>query len=115
MKKKIVFILFLSFIFTSCDAIFKFLDEYNYYVENVYFQSENYSVMEGNNLICSLIIEPADSFDYYSAEFSILNTDIAFIKSSNGKSCTVLAKKKGSTVISARINGIECKAIINVN
>ena len=115
MKKLfVILITVVSFCFMSCNPFAIFDDELDGYVESVRFQSENYMMMSGTIQICNIIVTPGDSFDYFDTEFYISNTDVAFIKSSTKKNCTIEARTKGSTIITAKVGDQDCQAVINV-
>lgn len=115
MKKIILFCAVMMTVFTSCSNFLKFFDDRSDYVDDVQFQSENYTMNEGGLVICTLKCEPVDVFDFYDAEFSVTDTEIAMIKSASDRSCTVKALKEGSTILTASVNGHLCQAVINVN
>lgn len=115
MKKIFLLILPAVFMLSSCENFLKFFDDKSDYVNDVQFQSENYTMNEGGLVICTLRCDPVDVFDYYDAEFSITDTETAMIKSSSDRSCTVKAVKEGSTILTASVNGHICQAVINVN
>lgn len=115
MKKGfLIFIALISLCFISCDAYFNFIDGVDNYIETVNFQSENYQIMSGNIQICNIVVNPTDAIDYYDTEFLISNTEVAFIKSSTNKSCTIEGRQKGNAIITAKIGNKECQAVINV-
>ncbi len=104
----------LSFTLVACDQLFSIWDDVDNYVESVSFQSETYNIFKDNIQICNIVVNPTDALDYYETEFYISNMDVAFIKSSTNKSCTIEARNKGNAIITAKIGGQECQAVINV-
>jgi hypothetical protein len=80
----------------------------------VYFNESNVSVYEGGLGSLSLRIEPPDELAYYTVDYKILNEEIAAIFRADRRGVVFSGRKKGSTIITAKIGNAEAKAVINV-
>jgi len=110
-KIAILLLILFSLISASCH-LFENVDE----TENVavYFNESNVSVYEGGLGSLSLRIEPPDGLPYYTVDYKILNEEIAVIFRADRRGVVFSGRKKGSTVITAKIGNAEAKAVINV-
>jgi len=109
--EKALLLIFFSLLSGSCH-LFENTGE----TENVavYFNESNVSVYEGGLGSLSLRIEPPDGLPYYTVDYEILNEEIAAIFRADRRGVVFSGRKKGSTVISAKIGNAEAKAVINV-
>jgi len=80
----------------------------------IYFDESNITIYVGGYASFSLRIEPYESANNYSIEYSISNQDIALIFQANRRGCVVSGLKAGSTVITAKVGNAETKAVITV-
>lgn len=112
MKKIILIIeLFLALILLSCKQVIENADKY---VETLNFQNGSYTIYEEGLTVCYVQVSPTDSFDYYDVSFDIDNPLVCEIKRTETNCCVVYGKSKGSTILTAILNGVKCYTVINV-
>jgi len=113
MDTKIIALLLIFFaVFSGSCHLFENIDE----TENVavYFNESNVSVYEGGLGSLSLRIEPPDGLPYYTVDYEISNEEVAVIFRADRRGVVFTGRKKGSTVITAKVLDAEAKAVINV-
>ena len=83
----------------------------------VYFDESNVTVFEGGLASVTLRVEPADALANRNVEYEMGNEEVAVIYRADKRGCVFYGKKKGSTVLTARIRGAgsaEAKMVITV-
>ena len=110
---KIGMILLLILGFSSCS--FWDVVTYDEYVTSISFPKGNVEVYEGGFSSVYLDAQPGDSFEYYDAEFEIVNPQIAEIKKVGENYCFIQGMKVGSTVLRAKLNNKICETIVTVS
>lgn len=111
MKKLLLFLI--PFFLCSCKNYFDYMDSVSEYCERISIQGVT-EIYEGGFGYIYISATPSDSFDYYDAQFSLSNSDYCQIKETGENYCVVYGKKKGSCVVTAKLNTRECKGVINV-
>jgi len=85
----------------------------------VYFDESNVTVFEGGLASVTLRVEPTDALVNGNVEYEMGNEEVAAIYRADKRGCVFYGKKKGSTVLTARIRGAgggsaEAKMVITV-
>jgi hypothetical protein len=86
----------------------------------VYFDESNVTVFEGGLGSVTLRVEPTDALTHGIVEYEMGNEEVAAIYRADKRGCVFYGRKKGSTVLTARISGAggsggaEAKMVITV-
>lgn len=110
---KICMILLLILGVSSCS--FWEVISFDEYVSSISFPKGNVEVYEEGFSSVYLEAQPVDSFEYYDAEFEIVNPKIAEIKKAGENYCFIQGMKVGSTVLRAKLNNKICETIVTVS
>jgi len=85
----------------------------------VYFDESNVTVFEGGLGSVTLRSDPADALANGNVEYEMSNEEVASIYRADKRGCVFYGRKKGSTVLTARIRGgvaggAEAKMVVTV-
>lgn len=112
MKKAILFLLILLLIISSCSVITGINEEEK--PEEFYFTKSEYTVSTGKRLYLSVTCVPVSILKRNAVSFLSSDENIVFISDIDETGILVVAQEIGQAVITAEINSVKTRCIINV-
>jgi len=81
----------------------------------LYFEQSQIGVGIGGMAVGVLKVEPPEGLrNHQRVEYSIANSDIAAIHSSTRNSVTVVGRREGQTLLTAKVGGNEAMTVVSV-